>query len=108
MKRGDQLGDIFRPTAECRNFDGEDAQAKEQILSELALAHGLFQIGVRRRDDADIRLTEDGLRPGGGKLWSCRKRSSLVWQTRLSESTSSRNSVPPSASLWSPTRARAP
>ena len=55
-----QVRDFLAPLAQRRHVHADDAQPVKQILAELALADAALEIGVRRRDDADV----DALRPG--------------------------------------------
>src|SRR3712207_1532347 len=51
--RGEQ-GHVLAPLAQRRHLEGDDVETVVQVLPECALAHGLFQIPVRRRDDSHV------------------------------------------------------
>jgi hypothetical protein len=49
-----ELEHVGRPLAQRRDFQVHDVEAEQQVLAERALAHGLGQVAVRGRDDADV------------------------------------------------------
>ena len=55
-KRCDQQRNIFAAAAQRRQIDGDDVEAIEEIVAELAFAHRLAQIDVGGGDDAHIDL----------------------------------------------------
>src|SRR2546422_7900626 len=52
----DQQGDVLASFPEGRQLDRDDVEAIEEILAQDVLLHGLLEIAVRRRDQADIDL----------------------------------------------------
>ena len=48
--------DVFTAIAQRRDGDDEGAEAEIQILAKRSLRHRLFQIAVRRGDDAGVHL----------------------------------------------------
>ena len=50
----EQLRDIFTPRAQRRQLDADDVQPVIEVLAELAVAHALLEIPVRRGDHAHI------------------------------------------------------
>ena len=48
------MGNLLAPIAQRRHVDPDHAQAVEEILAELAVGHALLEVGVGRRDDADV------------------------------------------------------
>ena len=51
---GSQLQDIRRALAQGRDLQVDDVEPEQQVFAEGAFAHGVGQIAVRGRDDADI------------------------------------------------------
>src|SRR5262249_38310916 len=49
-----QERNVLSPVFKIRNEDGNDVEPVVQILAELAIPHGLFQILVARRNQADV------------------------------------------------------
>ena len=54
-KRANQKRNIFFPLAQRRHRDAHDVEPKVQIVAEFSFLHQLFEILVRRRDQAHIR-----------------------------------------------------
>jgi hypothetical protein len=52
----DEQRDVFAAAAQRRQVDGDDVEAIEEVVAELALANGLAQIDVGGGDDADVDL----------------------------------------------------
>src|SRR5262249_4164906 len=49
-----QVRDLLAAIAKRRHMDPDDAQPIVEILPELALRYALFEIGIGRREDADV------------------------------------------------------
>src|SRR5262249_27718326 len=60
-EEGGEQGDILAPFREGRHADRDHLEPVEQVLTEAPLRHGLLEVGVGRRDDADVGSA--GLRP---------------------------------------------
>ena len=58
---GAQMRDLLAPFAQRRHVDPDDAQPVIQILAELAFGDALFEVGVGRREHADVHLLRLGL-----------------------------------------------
>ena len=92
-----ELGNILGALAQRRHRNRKHVQAVEQVLAEASGLHVGDQVAVGGGDDAHVDL--DGLRPPTGSTSpSCSARSSLTCAASGNSPTSSRNSVPPSAS----------
>ena len=50
----DQRQDVVRPVAQRRHVDVHDVEAIEQVLAEPPGGHGLGEVPVGGRDDADV------------------------------------------------------
>jgi outer membrane PBP1 activator LpoA protein len=50
----EQLRNVFAPLTQRRHFDANHVEAMEQIFAEQALSHSLFEILMRRCDDAHV------------------------------------------------------
>jgi len=79
-----EIRDVFPSFAEWREMDGDDAQAVEEVLAELAGLDTFGQVLVGGGNDAHVH------------------RSSLAWMLRLMLLISSRKMVPPSATSKRP------
>ncbi len=49
-----QFENVGRAVAQRRDLQVDDVEAEQQILAEGAFAHGVGEVAVRGRDDADI------------------------------------------------------
>ena len=77
---------------------GEDVQPVIEILAELAGLHHLDHVAVGGRNQPDVDLDRAACEPTGSISPSWMARSSFTCMSSGSSATSSRNSVPPSAS----------
>jgi hypothetical protein len=55
-----QQRDVFLSLSERRKMNGNDAQAVEEIIAEGPFGHGVGQVFIRRRQDADVQLDRSG------------------------------------------------
>src|SRR5579872_414444 len=99
----DQMGNIFGAFAQRREGNGKNIQAVHQILSELSFVHHLREIArvaaISRTCVWIVRVP-----PKRSNSCSCSTRSSLGCSSKGMSPTSSRNSVPLSASSNRPRR----
>jgi hypothetical protein len=92
-----QDADIIDPFSQGGNMNGEDVQAVEQVLAEFPALYQSGQILVGGGQDADIDFPGDG-RADRTDFGFLNDAENLACSGRGISPTSSRKTVPPSAS----------
>ena len=93
---------VLEALAQRRNRHAHDVEPVAQVAPEPAGRDLLGQRPVRRRDDPRVDAARRAFSPRRRTSSSWSTRSSLAWTRGDSSPTSSRNSVPPSASSKRP------